>query len=174
MNSWSRCLAGVVLLILVIACPASAGDMGYYRIASTGETRIISLSDDGALTWTNVNPDASCRVVWSFWLEGPWTTSFDMTNVVATGAVRIANVPVPERPPNHCICVHNLFLIKKAMQRLQQEQEREPWDMVTLWDLEPYFEDGLPSCPAGGIYAVTIFGADPFCSIGPPHQLPAE
>lgn len=163
----------VLCAVFVLAGSAAAGDMGYYRIASTGETRIISLSDDGALTWTNTNPDASCRILWSFWLEGPWTTHFDMTNVVPTGAVRVANVPIPEQAPNRCVCVHNLFVIKKAMLQLKEDQGREWWDMVTFWDLEPYFDEGIPTCPDGGYYAVTIFGADPVCSIGG-HELPQD
>lgn len=161
-----------VFIAVIFASSASAGDIGYYRVASTQETTILSLSTDGTLTWMNSATDAPCRVDWTFWFDGCWMTNFSFTNDVSEGAIRVTRVPVPECIPNHCRCAHNLWLIKRAIKQCQQDLGREDWDSVTLDMLLPYLPSPPPTCPDFGYYAITTFGNDPYCSIGGEHRVP--
>jgi septal ring factor EnvC (AmiA/AmiB activator) len=69
-------------------------------------------------------------------------------------------------------CINNLRLIDAAKQEWALEFNRPATALPTVQDLQPYFTDGLiPTCPAGGVYALNPAGVTPTCSI-PGHLLP--
>jgi len=71
-------------------------------------------------------------------------------------------------------CLHNLRQIDAAIMQYAFEHGKSNGTPISMDQIKPYFpkeenfrptEDGF-YCPAGGIYAVTVVGASPTCSIG--------
>src|SRR5476651_1979519 len=63
-------------------------------------------------------------------------------------------------------CISNLRQLNSALQQWAAQNGKVSSDTVLLTDLTPYIKlqkngTALPSCPAGGIYAVTIVGSPP-------------
>lgn len=169
-----RMVLGAVGL-LMLAGVVRAETTVYYRVVSTQQTVIVSTDPDGTITWTNSIPDSTCSVQQTFWLDGYWTRAFDSTNLLATGLVRRTRVPVPSHASNDAVCAHNLHLIWTAMQAHKEMYARECWDTVTFGDLisAGLLPDPPPQCPSEGIYAISVYCADPTCSIGGGHSLSA-
>jgi hypothetical protein len=160
------------LLTVALFCTgAAAQDIAYYRVVSTQQTVITSLAGDGTLTWTNSTPDSSCRVVWSFWLDGSWMTNFAFSNIVWTGAVMSTSVQAPDAVPSACTCIHNLYRLLWAKQRFMDDNHLSFGSPVTPWNLLPYLGGSLPSCPNGGMYWIGDLGFDPVCDLAG-HNLP--
>lgn len=67
-------------------------------------------------------------------------------------------------------CINNLREIDAAVNQWTVEHGKQSGDPVTLQDITPYIRltaDGkIPPCPQGGIYSVTVVGAEPTCSFG--------
>ncbi|MGD9873847.1 MAG: hypothetical protein AB7T27_06210 [Kiritimatiellia bacterium] len=174
-RSW---LIGAVL----VCCAACAADADtppagpYYRVASTQITRIVSAQADGTLTWTNSEPSASCTLEWSFWLDGPWTESFDPVGIVTSGVSRTWLVDVPDAIPNDMLCIRNLLLIHQAKERLRLEHGFEYGFSVSFFDLLMVGLDiSTLACPDEGSYMINDIGILPACSYSGgtwPHSLP--
>ena len=78
-------------------------------------------------------------------------------------------------------CINNLRQIDAAANQFALENKMKTGDSITLTtDLTPYIKlntaGSIPGCPAGGIYALTLVGTNPVCSLGttvtPAHVLP--
>lgn len=78
-------------------------------------------------------------------------------------------------------CIGNLRQLNSALQQWAAQNGKISSDTVALTDLTPYIKlqkngTTLPTCPAGGVYKVTIVAAPPTCSIAntvtPGHVLP--
>jgi prepilin-type N-terminal cleavage/methylation domain-containing protein len=78
-------------------------------------------------------------------------------------------------------CISNLRQLNSALQQWATQNSKVSSDTVLLTDLQPYIKlqkngTALPSCPASGIYSVTIVGNAPRCSVAnsvtPGHVLP--
>lgn len=69
-------------------------------------------------------------------------------------------------------CVFNLRQLDGATDQWALEHGKHNGDPVTFEDLKPYLKLGshgeIPAqpCQAGGIYSVTVVGAEPTCSFG--------
>lgn len=71
--------------MLTLACLALRAD----------EVQILSLTPNGALTWTGPAAKGSYRVEWAPTVNGPWSASWAaLTNVPATGASVTVAVPM--------------------------------------------------------------------------------
>jgi prepilin-type N-terminal cleavage/methylation domain-containing protein len=72
-------------------------------------------------------------------------------------------------------CVNNLRQLDGAVQQWALENNKSGGAAVTLANITPYVGRGstgqLPTCPAGGTYAVTDVQTRPSCSIGGGHIL---
>lgn len=59
------------------------------------EVRILSLGQNGILTWSNATPNATCRVEWAAAPTGPWHDSWaGLTDIVVTNTVTQREVPM--------------------------------------------------------------------------------
>ncbi len=68
-------------------------------------------------------------------------------------------------------CINNLRQLDGAKQQWALENSKTASAVPTPQDLMPYLNNTLPSCPAGGQYALNAVGQEPTCSI-PGHALP--
>ena len=81
-------ILGGALLLLGLASGASS-------LAQAAEVGIESFSRNGALTWTNVPLNVTCRVEWAASAEGPWHDSWEsLTNIVVTNHTTVKAVPM--------------------------------------------------------------------------------
>jgi hypothetical protein len=89
------CFVALLGLALVDAPVVHASDnTRFFRVASTQETRILSLSADGALSFSNSTSNAVCRIEWSPSLvDASWRTSVPLINISVTNHVCTASVP---------------------------------------------------------------------------------
>tara|TARA_Y100000588_G_C13485950_1_gene598895 strand:- start:52 stop:432 length:381 start_codon:yes stop_codon:yes gene_type:complete len=62
-------------------------------------------------------------------------------------------------------CKANLQTIKTTISNWAIHTKRPDGAELTLEDLEGEFDRGIPRCPSGGEYSVTVVGEDPTCSI---------
>jgi prepilin-type N-terminal cleavage/methylation domain-containing protein len=78
-------------------------------------------------------------------------------------------------------CINNLRQIDGAANQFALEAKKATGATISFpSDLTPYIKlntaGSIPGCPAGGIYALTLVGTNPVCSLGstvkPPHILP--
>jgi prepilin-type N-terminal cleavage/methylation domain-containing protein len=78
-------------------------------------------------------------------------------------------------------CINNLRQIDAAANEFALEQGKKTGDAITMnTDLTPYIKlnssTSIPSCPAGGTYAIGFVGNTPTCSLSTltsnPHILP--
>ncbi len=67
-------------------------------------------------------------------------------------------------------CIYQLRQLKGAIDEWAMLNNKLNTDPVTLADIQPYFVDGFPKCPAGGEYRVTTVVDLPTCTI-PGHTL---
>lgn len=65
------------------------------------------------------------------------------------------------------ICINNLRMIDIAKQQWALENNKNPNDVPTPYDLAPYIKDGFISlhCPGGGFYVINKLDEVPTCSI---------
>jgi hypothetical protein len=108
-----------ILLVQTLALVVSpAQDAGFYRIASTNDTRIISCDSPNALlTWTSSWPNAYCAIERARSLGGPWTTNFSHTAVANMGCEKSALVPLGAGvPPDPVNCGAVLARITNSIQ----------------------------------------------------------
>jgi hypothetical protein len=68
-------------------------------------------------------------------------------------------------------CINNLRQIDGAKQQWALENKKSAQALPAPDDIGPYIKNGVPKCPANGVYAINAVDADPTCSI-PGHQLP--
>ncbi len=87
-------------------------------------------------------------------------------------SVRIPSLRKTQNTPHrNGRCINNLRIIDSAKEQWAQQNKKGATDKVALRDLAPFCKDGvIPSCPLGGIYAVTVVSANPTCTI-PGHSL---
>lgn len=62
-------------------------------------------------------------------------------------------------------CKTNLKTLKLTIQTWATYTKKPDGAELTLEDLEGEFDNGLPRCPSGGEYTVTVVGEDPTCNI---------
>lgn len=75
----------LVPVLLALVCLALRAD----------EVQILSLTPNGALTWTGPATKGAYRVEWAPTVDGPWSASWSaLTNVPATGASVTVAVPM--------------------------------------------------------------------------------
>ena len=68
------------------------------------------------------------------------------------------------------VCVNNLRVIQHAADRYLFD--RPGLTSLDPDDLEDYYKQSIPSCPAGGTYSIVINGdAAAFCDFGDDHEL---
>jgi hypothetical protein len=170
-------------VVIVAACLAAAArapaQVGYFRVQSTQQTEIASCEPTNTgqhadLTWTNTVPGSAATLQRTFWLDGFWMTNFVSTDVQTAPDRVTRRVPLPDEPPPYCVCIHNLHLIREAQRRaMDAGYPPEYPSMLTL--LQEFGLDGIPVCPRGGIYVLSVLAADPLCTIADdewPHRLP--
>ncbi len=59
------------------------------------EVRVLSLSQNGLITWSNSTLNVTCRVEWASTVDGPWNASWDsLSNVVVTNGITQRSVPM--------------------------------------------------------------------------------
>lgn len=68
-------------------------------------------------------------------------------------------------------CINNLRHIDGAKQQWALENRKDANALPVETDLAPYLKDGVPKCPAGGVYALNTVGVIPTCTL-PGHILP--
>jgi len=78
-------------------------------------------------------------------------------------------------------CINNLIQIDDAAEQFALENGKKNGDAINYpSDLTPFIKlnaaHGIPGCPAGGSYSVSVVGTPPACSLGstvsPAHVLP--
>jgi rhodanese-related sulfurtransferase len=75
-----------------LLCVSLAGALA---CASAQQIQILSLSQNGLLTWSNATLNATCRVEWASSLQGPWFSSWDaLASIVVTHHVTQCSVPM--------------------------------------------------------------------------------
>jgi len=75
-----------------LLCVSLAGGLA---CASAQQIQILSLSQNGLLTWSNATLNATCRVEWASSVQGPWFSSWDsLASIVATNHVTQRSVPM--------------------------------------------------------------------------------
>ncbi len=68
---------------------------GVLVAAVAQEVRILSLSQNGLLVWTNASLNVTCRVEWASSLAGPWSSTWEsLTNLVITNSITQCRVPM--------------------------------------------------------------------------------
>ena len=67
-------------------------------------------------------------------------------------------------------CINNLIQIDGAILEWAKENHKSVGDPVTFDQIKPFLKlnskGGIPVCPQGGKYSVTVVGALPTCSLG--------
>jgi rhodanese-related sulfurtransferase len=77
---------------LALGCAAIAAALA---AAQGQEIQILSLSQNGLLTWTNSSLNVTCRVEWAPTVLGPWQSSWDsLSNIVITNHLTQRSVPM--------------------------------------------------------------------------------
>jgi DNA repair exonuclease SbcCD ATPase subunit len=93
----------------------------------------------------------------------------------AAQAALAGRAGVPAQTPEQqqaVACINNLRQIDGAKQIWASEKQKPPGALLTAADLAPYLgPNGLPTCPAGGVYTLNPVGLAPICNI-PGHALP--
>jgi biotin carboxyl carrier protein len=78
----------------------------------------------------------------------------------------------PEQQQQAVGCINNLRQINMAKQVWATDHQKPPGTLLTAADLAPYLgPNGMPACPAGGVYTLNPVGLAPICNI-PAHVLP--
>jgi uncharacterized membrane protein YccC len=77
--------------------------------------------------------------------------------------------PTPEDAATRA-CINNLRQIDGGKEQWALENNQPAGAQVSPAELEPYFVNGMPSCPSGGSYTIGTLGQSPTCSI-PGHAL---
>ncbi len=62
-------------------------------------------------------------------------------------------------------CQANLRTLKVTINTWAFNNKKPDGAELTLEDLEGEFDNGLPRCPSGGEYTVTVVGEDPTCNV---------
>lgn len=78
---------------------------------------------------------------------------------------------LPQQQQQLNACLNNLRRLDGAKQQWALENRKSANAMPTEADVFPYLKDGIPRCPAGGVYTLKTLEAPPTCSIAG-HQLP--
>ena len=87
-------------------------------------------------------------------------------------AIAVPNFTQARTNARTAACVNNLRLMDAAAEQWALENNQDNGDAVALGNVAPYLKGGaIPTCPAGGAYAVTVVGANPTCSVGGTHTL---
>jgi hypothetical protein len=81
---------------------------------------------------------------------------------------------IPAKPPSGGACGVALLCVSGAKQQWALECHKSTNDVPTWNDLRPYlpgvwsnhWANGIPVCPAGGVYTLGRVGDPPRCSIG--------
>jgi hypothetical protein len=68
-------------------------------------------------------------------------------------------------------CLNNLRQLDGAKQQWALEAKKTASDTPTEREIAPYLKDGIPKCPAGGVYTLKAVNSAPTCSIAG-HALP--
>lgn len=66
---------GAIPLAAMICTLACGMDSVFFRVVSTQQTRITSISSDGTIVWSNSAPDAVAHLEWSPSPDGIWITN---------------------------------------------------------------------------------------------------
>ena len=78
----------------------------------------------------------------------------------------------PQQQQQAVGCINNLRQIVVAKQVWATDKQKPPGTLLTTADLATYLgPNGLPACPAGGVYTLNPVGISPICNI-PGHALP--
>lgn len=85
-------------------------------------------------------------------------------------AVAIPNFVKGRQMAIKSVCVHNLQTIEEAKQKWALENKKQPTDVPTANDLAPYLPNGMPECPASGVYSINALNTQATCSV-PGHKL---
>ena len=80
-------------------------------------------------------------------------------------AVAIPNLVRARKNTQVKACISTLKTIQGNIETWALEKKRPDGAEVTLEDLEDFFNGGIPKCPSGGEYTVTVVGEDPTCSV---------
>ena len=68
-------------------------------------------------------------------------------------------------------CINNLRQLDGAKQQWALEGKKEGRDIPTEREITEYLKDGIPKCPAGGVYTLGSVEVVPTCSVAG-HALP--
>jgi uncharacterized protein involved in exopolysaccharide biosynthesis len=68
-------------------------------------------------------------------------------------------------------CINNLRRLDGAKLQWAQQNNKTADTVPTPQDIAPYFDNSLPTCPAGGTYTLNAAGQQTACSI-PGHAIP--
>jgi hypothetical protein len=97
MKKAAKCIL-LIGLLFIAATETYGQNHFYYRISSTQETSIISLSYYGILSWSNAVTNAQCIVKRAAELTGPWSGTFPYSIVGAEGDRMTAQLNIPPKP----------------------------------------------------------------------------
>ena len=90
-------------------------------------------------------------------------------------AIAIPNFVKARTTSQQNACINNLRQIDGAVQQWALENKKTSGDSVSLGQVKPYIKldssSNIPSCPAGGTYAVSTVSNSPTCNITN-HALP--
>jgi len=90
-------------------------------------------------------------------------------------AVAIPNLVKNRKQAQVRACQSNLKTMEFAITQWALDKRKADDASVTLEDIAPYLNDGVPKCPSGGEYTVTIVAEAPECSIeGHSHSTEGE
>jgi len=84
----------VFALAVGLGTHATGQDAAFYRIVSTQQTHIVSLSAAGLLVWSNTVPNAPCQIQSKRTADGVWTNNLMTSPVRTTGSLAQARVPM--------------------------------------------------------------------------------
>ena len=68
-------------------------------------------------------------------------------------------------------CINNLRQLDGAKQQWALEAKKNPNATPSEREIAPYLKDGIPKCPAGGVYTLKTVDSVPTCSVAG-HALP--
>ncbi len=80
-------------------------------------------------------------------------------------AIAIPSVNKARKRSQATGCKTNLRTIKLTIENWALNTRRSEGTEISLEDLEGEFDNGIPRCPSGGEYSVTVVGEDPTCSV---------
>lgn len=82
---------------------------------------------------------------------------------------------LPKLSNTRSVCFENLHIIQSAKESWRYDNDKQYDDTPSWEDIKPYFPDGMPICPQGGIYTIGKVDEPPKCSINNKnHQLTSE